>query len=614
MRTAAELRGGVREPRLWFQEALPGGGCVAAAACTVAGLLPEDVFDRQPLVSPAGAVLVAQCRLDGREHLARRAGVSEPAQAADADLLLAAYLRWGEACVDYLEGDFAFACYDPVRRSIFAAVDGTGQSRLFYRTVRGGLLLSAQLRVLARAATERLRPNTSALGLLAAGVLRPGETGFEGVHALPGGHALRWSDGTAEVRRWWQPDTEPQTQYARPQQYVEHALDLLQSAVRGSLRTSGPVSASLSGGLDSGLVTALAARQMADAGASLDAYTAAPQPERATLRRRGWDPDDLPFAAATAAMYPNVRHRPVYTADAVALDLFDALREGSATAIRNGANHVWLAAMAQRMQAAGSRVLLTGGRGNYTLSYSGVGGVVELLRRLQWSAAIRLAFAMDAAGERAAWKSLGGALLPQRGFDAIWTRWSGAGGKNGNAAEELMLTEGFRREQMRVWKQDRPPRRTRAAFARRAMLPAPLWAVDALPQWGVQMRDPTANRCLVEALLTMPLDAFVQGGRMRGLAREAGKGILPEMVRLRRTQGQQAADYAVAVGRRATAYHESIERISGEPAVRAVFSPSAMHGVVDAIAGGENALALTSGIDRALGAALFLMAVERDGY
>src|SRR5690348_14671130 len=78
-------------------------------------LLPEDVYDRQPLHgSDSKFVLVADLRLDNRDDLAGELGISA-AQArtmCDAALLLAAFERWDDGCCAHLIGDFAFALWD----------------------------------------------------------------------------------------------------------------------------------------------------------------------------------------------------------------------------------------------------------------------------------------------------------------------------------------------------------------------------------------------------------------------------------------------------------------------------------------------------------------------
>ena len=97
--------------------------------------LPEDAFDRQPLIGGEGRyVLVADVRLDNRDELAEILRIPSPqAQTlCDAAILLAAIERWDEACVEHLVGDYAFALWDGKRRRLFLARDPLGQRPLHY--------------------------------------------------------------------------------------------------------------------------------------------------------------------------------------------------------------------------------------------------------------------------------------------------------------------------------------------------------------------------------------------------------------------------------------------------------------------------------------------------
>src|SRR5436309_3101687 len=98
-------------------------------------VLPEDVFDRQPLIGGGGRyVLIADLRLDNRDDLVNDLQLNAPgAQVlSDAAILLAAVERWGANCVDHLIGDFAFAFWDGRRRELVLARDPLGQRPLHY--------------------------------------------------------------------------------------------------------------------------------------------------------------------------------------------------------------------------------------------------------------------------------------------------------------------------------------------------------------------------------------------------------------------------------------------------------------------------------------------------
>src|SRR5262249_52484053 len=98
-------------------------------------ILPEDIFDRQPLIGGEGRyVLVAGVRLDNRNELTKILQLP-PGQARDypdAAILLAAIERWGESCFSHLVGDYAFALWDSTYRRLILARDPLGQRPLHY--------------------------------------------------------------------------------------------------------------------------------------------------------------------------------------------------------------------------------------------------------------------------------------------------------------------------------------------------------------------------------------------------------------------------------------------------------------------------------------------------
>lgn len=600
------LRGASTALQTWTEEGR-GGRFPAAAAVRVPGLLPEDRFDRQPLLSADGdTVFVCQVRLDTRDGLIEQLGIAgRPEEIPDSLLLQQAYLRWGAACLEHVYGDFAFAAYSRSRGEVFCAVDPLNHYRLFYRADTRLLLLSTQLAPLSAAPGLTTTVDPAVLGCAAEARGGGGRTPFREIRALGGGHCLLWKQGEIETRRWWTPATEPTTEYKDPNEYVEQARELFAQAVRSCLRASSAVSATLSGGLDSSLVTAAAARMLGEAGGEMTVYTSAPQIGRPVYRRRRWEPDDAPYAAETAALYPNLRHVVFRSEDRCALDLLPGMHQRSGTTVRNGGNHVWLDRMAQEALHRGSRVLLTGARGNFGISHTGLGAIRELLLRRSWTGAIRLTADLHRSGERTAWKTAATNLLPQRSFQWVRQSWE----MHLRRADRFpkLTTAAFREAHRTALQPHRPPVRTREAFLRLLRSPAMLWAADPLPQWGIELRDPTGDRRLVERLLTFPLSAFVQDGRFRGLARELGRGLLPETVRTRRTQGQQAADYAHAVQLHLREYRELAAAMAASASCLEIFDMAAIGRALDLIGAGETSAILTGQLDRACDSGLFLL-------
>ena len=109
------------------------GSSIALGRCLLR-LLPEDDFDAQPLSSTGVTALVADIRLDNRRELGLELGLSSQHTAvmADSAMLLAAWQRWREQCVEHLSGAFSFAVWDQQEQHLFLARDHTGERPLVY--------------------------------------------------------------------------------------------------------------------------------------------------------------------------------------------------------------------------------------------------------------------------------------------------------------------------------------------------------------------------------------------------------------------------------------------------------------------------------------------------
>ncbi len=579
----------------------------ASVAVRVPGVLLEDRFDRQPLLSmDSDTVFVCQVRLDTREDLIERLDLGgRPDEMADSFVLQQAYLRWGQDCVEHVYGDFAFAAYSRSRGEVFCALDPINHTRLFYRTDNGCLLLSTQLAAISRAPGLSTSIDPVVLGFAAEARGGRERTPFREIRSLQGGHCLLWKNGELTTRRWWRPASDATTAYKSSHEYVEEVRELFGKAVQSCLRSSSEVSGTLSGGLDSGLVTATAARMLADTGGEMTAYTSAPQTGTPLYHRPRWEPDDAPYAAATAALHPNLRHLILRSDDSCALDLVPGIHRRSGTPVRNGGNHVWLDSMARHAFGRGSRVLLTGARGNFGLSHTGLGALRELLLCRDYPGALRLTLELHRSGERPAWRTAVANLLPQRGYHKLREQWAMKLAPTDRF--DALTTAAFRTEHRAILRTKRWPVRTREEFARLLVTPGMLWAADSLPQWDIELRDPTSDRRLLERLLTFPLSAFVQHGRFRGLARELGRDLLPESVRIRRTQGQQAADYAYAQKVNLPKYRDMVEAMAKSVACREIFDMAAIRQAMHLIDAGETSSVLTGQLDRACDSGSFLL-------
>jgi asparagine synthase (glutamine-hydrolysing) len=225
-------------------------------------LCPESLRESQPVVSAEDRlVLVAATRLDNRDDLCRTLA-PDPAGSAlsDAMLLLAAYRRWGPACVSHLLGDFSFAVYDATRRRLFAARDPMAMRPFYYRSEPRRFLFGSEVKQILAAPGVTARLHEPAVAGHLTGAFGHLEwTFYEGVAQLPPAYALLADANGSRTWRWWDIDPDYRITYRDRGQYVEHLRDLFLEAVRCRIQSRTPVGVFLSGGLDSGSIAATAA-------------------------------------------------------------------------------------------------------------------------------------------------------------------------------------------------------------------------------------------------------------------------------------------------------------------------------------------------------------------
>ncbi len=219
--------------------------------------------DSQPLSLDGKVWITADARIDGRAELRQglsRHGCHDLEEATDTELILHSYLVWGAECVKHLRGDFAFAIWDSHQRRLFCARDHFGIRPFYYAQVGNCLVFSNTLNCVRMhpQVSDRLNDLAIADFLLFDYNQDQFTTAFADIQRLAPAHYLTWQEGNLRQGRYWDlPLIDRPLRYSHPQDYVEHFKVLLTQAVADRLRTR-RVGSSLSGGLDSSTVAALA--------------------------------------------------------------------------------------------------------------------------------------------------------------------------------------------------------------------------------------------------------------------------------------------------------------------------------------------------------------------
>src|SRR5262245_34117584 len=123
----------------------------------------------------------------------------------DTEVLLAAYEKWGAACLDRLIGMFAFAIWDECDKSLFAARDRFGVKPFYWhQAVDGTLLIASEIKALHAAGLSKCADEATWAGYLSSGFSdHPRRTFWKGIRTLPAGHSLTWKAGQVRLSRWY---------------------------------------------------------------------------------------------------------------------------------------------------------------------------------------------------------------------------------------------------------------------------------------------------------------------------------------------------------------------------------------------------------------------------
>lgn len=238
---------------------------------TLLATTPEALVETMPLTDAGtGCFITADVRLDNRDALFQALGLAGLSRViGDGELILKAYLHWGDDCVDHLLGDFAFAIWDPRGNRLFCGRDHFGMRQLTYHHAEGQFFAFAtEPGALVALDDVPGRVNDVRIADFLEGLESVDMTAtfFEGIFRLPAAHVMVLGAQGLQIRRYWTLQAVPELKLNSDVEYEAAFLKVFTEAVRCRLRSNKPVGSMLSGGMDSGSVVAIASELLAKAG------------------------------------------------------------------------------------------------------------------------------------------------------------------------------------------------------------------------------------------------------------------------------------------------------------------------------------------------------------
>ena len=192
---------------------------------------------------------------------------------SDTEVLLHAYAQWGEGCLDRFNGIFAFAVWEQRNRRLFLARDRMGVKPLFYKLHESGLLFASEIKTILAYPTVRAQlDEQGAAELLLLGPGRtPGCGVFKDIFELEPGCCAVFENGRLQLKSYWfLRDREHRESFGET---VEQVRCLVTDAIKRQMVSDVPIGTFLSGGLDSSLITAVCAGELAKRGEKLTTFS-----------------------------------------------------------------------------------------------------------------------------------------------------------------------------------------------------------------------------------------------------------------------------------------------------------------------------------------------------
>ena len=494
-----------------------------------------------------GRVLTFDGRIDNREELLSTLDVAgPPGRVADAELVLAAYERWGEDCPERLIGAFAFAIRDPDEERLFAARDHVGLRPFYYYCGENRFLFGSEIKALwAGGGVPRRLDEIQLSNHLTRQYQSHERTFFEEVKRLPPAHVLVADDDGIETTEYWTLDPDRTIDLETDEAYAGRFRELFFEAVECRLRAKGPIGSTLSGGLDSSSIVTTADELRRDEDDfRLYTYSAIfDEEELSSSDEREYIDAVLEKCSATPRFFRGDQRDPLG-------DLETIIYHSETPVLGNNFYLSW-----NIYRAAGEdgvRVLLDGTGGDQVLSH-GLGYLPELAASGRW---LTLASEIRALVEKSGysfdpknilWERTLAPLLPsavRKGAmkvrndefrDVINPALSPEFLKRTDARERLFDSIAAKPATVREQHHSQIRSKTVVLLLERLN--------KTTKAFGVEPRYPFFDRRLMEFCLAVPADQKMQQGLTRNVLRNAMDGVLPRKVQERPGKGNLAPSF-----------------------------------------------------------------------
>lgn len=546
--------------------------------CHSQWITPESIGEPLPFYDyERDLAITSDAILDNRMELFERLNIDKSVRNTmpDSQLILLAYAKWDDQVPKYLMGDFAFMIWDGKRRKLFGARDFSGARTLYFYNKNQRFAFCSVMEPLfsmpyvVKDLNEEWLSEFLAIPDLIDSI-NASITVIKDVQQVPPSHSITVTEGVASLAKYQVIETDKKIRFQKDEDYVEAFRDIYQKAVDSRIRTFRAVGAQLSGGLDSGSVVSFAARSLQKEKKRLYTYSYIPEDDFEDWTPRNSMANESSFINSTILQVGNIEKKILSFVGENSYSNIDEWLEIMEMPYKFFENSFWIKGIYEKASEQDVGILLSGGRGNFTVSWGPAFSYYStLLKRLKWfrlnrevqvfkknigmkrldvySIIFKEAFPFLQKSDEYQFPKLINPDFANRTkvFDRLQEYGIGPKGFPKIGIDEARQ---YHFEKEFIWN---------SSGTTNSKLSL---------QYGLWNRDPTNDIRVINYCLAIPLDQFVNKGMNRALIRRATEGMLPENVRLNhRIYGVQAADWVHRMTKNWSLFMNEVNQLVKDP-------------------------------------------------
>jgi asparagine synthase (glutamine-hydrolysing) len=524
--------------------------------CLMQWITPEANYEVLPYYDRNRELAItADAILDNREDLFSKLRIQREYQKTitDSELIMYAYEKWKDDCPKHLIGDFAFMIWDNKQKRLFGARDFSGTRSLYYFYKNGKFVFSTILSpILELPFVDKTHNKEWIADFLAIfqqyDSLNTFITPYQSIQQVPPAHSISISGENLVLDRYYTFSPGKNLKLNSSSEYEEAFIEVLSKAVKSRLRTPYKVGAQLSGGLDSSSIVSLASKELLKRKRRLLTFSHVPIKNFKVPDSKGVISDETPLIKSTVNYVGNIEDHYLDLEGRSPLNEIEHWLNIIEMPYKFVENSFWIRGIYEKASQENVKVLLSGARGNLTISWGNMKEhYVALLKKLR---IIKLNYELNMLKKQQNVNKYAIAkMLLKEAYPFLNI------GKRENSNQNIiptLINPEFAKEVdvfSRIKGLENPSLKTDRQKREYAYKQLYSWNIVGSVstrmslQHSVMERDPTNDLRVINFCFSVPEEQFVRNGLNRALIRQSMKGILPEDVRLNNKRGLQAADW-----------------------------------------------------------------------